>query len=147
MQVGKPALLFCRFQQPYAASEPAQGATPPFANNPFDTLRRWRTRLAMEFICLPTFERCSTGLFSEQDLSELECVLMLDPEAGDLIPHGRGLRKLRRPLPGRGKSGGARVIYYHINDENLIYLVFAYAKNRQENLTKDQLKQLGKLLT
>jgi hypothetical protein len=101
----------------------------------------------MEFIRLPTFERCSAGLLTEQEIFELELVLILDPEAGDLIPHGHGLRKLRRPLPGRGKSGGARIIYYHINDKDLIYLVFAYAKNRLENLTGDQLKQLTRLLS
>lgn len=100
----------------------------------------------MEFCRLPTFERCVSGLMTEQDVFELELVLMLQPDAGALIPGARGLRKLRRPLPGRGKSGGARVIYYHVRDEHLIYLVFAYAKNRQENLTPAQIKQLSQLL-
>lgn len=76
---------------------------------------------------------------TETDVMELEIALILRPEVGALIPGGRGLRKLRRPLAGRGKSGGARVIYYYISDDATIYLVFAYAKNRQPDLTRDQL--------
>ena len=52
---------------------------------------------------------------------ELEIALMLRPETGALIPGGKGLRKLRRPLAGRGKSGGARVIYYYISNDATIY--------------------------
>ncbi len=73
--------------------------------------------------------------------------LLADPEADDLIPAGHGLRKLRHPLPGRGKRGGARIIYYHISSEGLIYLVFAYAKNVREDLTRDQLKLLTQLIS
>lgn len=82
---------------------------------------------------------------TEADVMELEIALMLSPEAGALIPGGKGLRKVRRPLAGRGKSGGARVIYYYLSHDATIYLVFAYAKNRQSDLTKDQLATLVKL--
>lgn len=63
-----------------------------------------------------------------------------------MIPGGKGLRKLRRLLAGRGKSGGARVIYYYISHESTIYLVFTYAKNRQADLNKDQLATLTKFV-
>jgi len=101
----------------------------------------------VEFVRLPTFERTAVGLFTEQEVFELELALLADPSAGDLIPAGHGLRKVRRPLAGRGKRGGARVIYYHISTEGLIYLVFAYAKNVQEDLTRDQLKLLAQLIS
>ena len=77
---------------------------------------------------------------------ELEIALLLNPEAGAVIPGARGLRKLRRPLAGRGKSGGARVIYYYIGNEAVIYLVFAYAKNRQTDLTKRQIAILAEFV-
>jgi hypothetical protein len=48
---------------------------------------------------------------SEADIFELEMLLTVRPEAGDLIPGGRGLRKLRSPAKGHGKRGSARVIY------------------------------------
>jgi hypothetical protein len=101
----------------------------------------------VEFVRLPTFERTAAGLFSELDVLELELALLANPAAGDLIPAGHGLRKLRRPLAGRGKRSGARVIYYHISTEGRIYLVFAYAKNAQKDLTRVQLKRLAQLIS
>lgn len=68
------------------------------------------------------------------------------PKSGPLIPGGRDLRKIRRPLPGRGKSGGARIIYYYVASDSTIYLVFAYAKCRQADLTKAQLHELSKFV-
>ena len=100
----------------------------------------------MEFIRLPTFEKTATGLFSEADILELEVLLTLHPDAGDVIPGGRGLRKLRRPGKGRGKRGGARVIYYHVTRQHLILLITAYAKNEQEDLDRRQLQLLADLL-
>jgi len=100
----------------------------------------------MEFIRLFSFEKSADGLFTESDLLELEIALITRPNAGDLIPGGKGLRKLRFAAKGHGKRGGARVIYYHIDGDGLIYLVFAYPKNEQENLTHKQLSQLIKLI-
>lgn len=66
----------------------------------------------MVFVELPIFVRCANEFFSDDDMRELQVTLLENPAAGNLIPGGRGLRKLRVPLPGRGKRGGARVIYY-----------------------------------
>lgn len=97
----------------------------------------------MIFVELPGFVRCAAGLFTEEDILRLENTLMENPMAGDLIPGGRGLRKLRVPLEGRGKRGGARVIYYHWVNKDLCYLIHAYAKNVSTNLTPDQLRRLA----
>ncbi len=100
----------------------------------------------MEFKRFRLFEKSSAGLFSEQEVFELELALMADPEAGDLIPGAKGLRKIRRPLIGRGKRGGAQVIYYHVVSDHQILLLYAYAKNRQGDLTPAQTKQLAQLV-
>ena len=100
----------------------------------------------MVFVELPIFTRCANELFSDDDMRELQVILLENPSAGDLIPGGRGLRKLRVPLPGRGKRGGARVIYYHWVSHEQCYLVYAYAKNVAADLTKDQLRRLADVI-
>ena len=100
----------------------------------------------MVFVELPIFVRCAQDLFSDDDLRELQLTLLETRVAGDLIPAGRGLRKLRAPLQGRGKRGGARVIYYHWVSHDQCYLVYAYAKNVAADLTKDQLRRLAELM-
>jgi hypothetical protein len=76
----------------------------------------------------------------------LQNFLLATPDAGDVIPGGSGLRKLRWSVQGRGKRGGARVIYYRYVPGDRIYLIYAYAKNAQENLTRDQIKTLATLM-
>lgn len=100
----------------------------------------------MEFVRFPTFEKTAADLFSEADIFELEMLLAVQPDAGDLIPGGRGLRKLRRAAKGHGKRGGARVIYYHVSRQHIILLIVAYAKNEQEDLDRKQLQILSTLI-
>lgn len=76
-------------------------------------------------------------------LSALENTLLATPEAGDMVEGAGGARKLRIPLYGRGKSGGARVIYFDVGD--VIFLLTAYPKNVREDLTQAQKKQLKEL--
>lgn len=95
---------------------------------------------------MPTFERTAAGLLSETDLFELELLLTVDPDAGDLIPSGRGLRKLRWSAKGRGKRGGARVIYYHVTAQHTILLITTYAKNERDDLDRRQLQVLAALV-
>ena len=100
----------------------------------------------MVFVELPVFLRCAATLFTDDDLADLQRTLLEDPLAGDLIKESGGLRKLRVPLPGRGKRGGARVIYYYWVSEHQCYLLYAYAKNDAENLNKKQLRALADLM-
>lgn len=97
----------------------------------------------MEFIRLPSFEKSAKGLLSESDILEMEEQLVSSPQAGDVIPGARGLRKLRRPAKGRGKRGDSRIIYYFVSHDDLILLIFAYPKNKQSDLTPTQLKLLS----
>jgi hypothetical protein len=71
--------------------------------------------------------------------------LAFQPNSGDVIRGGGGLRKIRWSAQGRGKRGGIRVIYYKI-EEDQIYMLFAYQKNKQEDLTTEQLKVLRNLI-
>ena len=98
------------------------------------------------FIETNAFIRSRGGLISEDELQKLQVALLLNPETGPVIPGSGGLRKMRWAASGRGKRGGARVIYYWRNDRDQIYLLLAYAKNVQENLTPQQLKVLKTLM-
>ncbi|AUB80321.1 type II toxin-antitoxin system RelE/ParE family toxin [Candidatus Thiodictyon syntrophicum] len=100
----------------------------------------------MVFIELPIFVRCAANIFSDEDLAELQRTLLENPTAGDLIPGGRGLRKVRMPLQGRGKRGGARVIYYHWLSKEQCYLVYAFTKNAAADLSKEQLHRLAAVI-
>jgi hypothetical protein len=102
-----------------------------------------------EFVWLPTFERASRKLLSEDDRRSIEVTLCEDPEAGDLMQRTGGFRKLRVPLGGRGKSGGARVIYLADPSRNRLFMALAYAKGTKSTLTRreeDELRRLARLL-
>ncbi|MBX3747045.1 MAG: type II toxin-antitoxin system RelE/ParE family toxin [Verrucomicrobiae bacterium] len=68
--------------------------------------------------------------------------LVSRPDAGTLIRSGDGLRKLRWAASGRGKRGGARVIYYWWTADERILLLDVYTKNDKSDLSKDELKKL-----
>jgi hypothetical protein len=58
------------------------------------------------------FLKDAGGLMSESDRARLVEFVGANPESGDVIPDTGGVRKLRWALPGGGKRGGARVIYF-----------------------------------
>ena len=89
----------------------------------------------MEFIETPTFTRMVTALLSDDEYGRLQNDLAEDPERGDLIEGGGGIRKLRYALQGRGKSGGVRVIYYWLKDNHLICMLVVYPKSKKDDLT------------
>ena len=98
----------------------------------------------MIFVELPAFNR--QKLFDDDGLREIQEQLLAEPAMGDLIPGGRGLRKLRAALPVRGRRGGARVIYYWQTSPQVCYLIFAYAKNKRDDLTPAQIRALAELM-
>jgi hypothetical protein len=75
----------------------------------------------------------------------LQKELLLHPEAGKLITGSGGLRKLRWSMPGKGKRGSIRIIYYFCKP-NTIYMLFPYKKNELETLNPPQLKILKKIM-
>ena len=92
------------------------------------------------------FTRQVQSLLDDDSYRHLQINLILRPDAGDLIPGGGGLRKIRWGARGHGKRGGVRVIYYWAVQQDRILLLLLYAKNEQENLTADQLKVLRKIV-
>jgi len=63
---------------------------------------------------------------SDSERAELVAFIGANPESGEIIPETGGVRKLRWALAGRGKRGGARVIYYFHVQELPISLLSAY---------------------
>ena len=93
------------------------------------------TMQGMVIIETPTFTRLVTELLSDDEYTGLQQVLVENPERGDVIKGGGGIRKLRYGLPGRGKSGGVRAIYYWIKDNQQIYMLVIYPKSKKDDLT------------
>lgn len=83
-----------------------------------------------------------TALLSDDEYRLLQEDIAKNPQAGDLIPGGGGIRKIRFALSGIGKRGGARLIYYWQTSKNKTYLLIAYTKAKKENLDSDQVKIL-----
>lgn len=90
------------------------------------------------------FTKIIKALLSDDEYRELQEALIKVPTSGKIITGSGGIRKIRWRLQGRGKSGGARIIYYWATRESQIFMLFAYPKNEKENLTKEQLSILKK---
>lgn len=86
------------------------------------------------------------GLMAESDRARLVEFIGANPEAGDLIPETDGVRKLRWALRGRGKRGGARVIYLFHNERLPVFLLAAYGKNEKANLTNAERNAMSRLV-
>ena len=99
----------------------------------------------MIFVETPTFEADREAHFTDETFADLQQLLADRPDAGSVIPGAQGLRKIRVAQPGRGKRGGARVIYYWRTAENQILLVAVFAKNVRVDLTPTQLRALAKV--
>jgi mRNA-degrading endonuclease RelE of RelBE toxin-antitoxin system len=94
----------------------------------------------------PEFLAASRGFFDEDQRTLLISYLAAHPLAGDLISGTGGVRKLRWALAGRGKRGGARVIYYVHSERLPLFLLTAYAKNVRADLSAKERAELKALV-
>jgi len=92
----------------------------------------------MVFIETSLFTQQVTSLLDDDDYAAFQAMLIRNPQAGDVIAGTGGLRKVRVGLPGGGKRGGARVVYYWFNDRDQIGLLMIYPKNKQADLSAQQ---------
>ena len=90
---------------------------------------------AVELIETSTFARQITTLLSDEEYAKFQVRLAANPDLGAVIRGSGGIRKVRVAVGSRGKSGGARVIYYWAVRRNLILLLYAYPKNVAADLT------------
>lgn len=96
---------------------------------------------------LDTFIRRAKAIMADDERMEIVAYLAANPEAG--VALGGGLRKVRVPRPGGGKSGGYRTLYVFGGNHMPVILVTVFAKNEKDNLTKAELAhavQLSKAL-
>ncbi len=94
---------------------------------------------------LPKFKAEAAELIGADEMEALAIYLIEHPAAGDVIPGSGGVRKLRWAAKGKGKRGGARIIYLYVMVAARIYLMRCYAKNVKTDLTADEKKQLRQL--
>jgi len=79
---------------------------------------------------------------ADAEYAEFQQVLARHPTAGDVIPGLGGLRKIRWAAKGKGKRGGARIIYLLLAAPEVIYLLYAYAKGDMADLNPEQKARL-----
>lgn len=92
------------------------------------------------------FMRRVVEYLSDESYAQLQWYLLGDPEAGDLVQTGGGIRKVRWTAAGKGKRGGTRVIYYLASARGELFMLDIYAKSEKEDLTADELKELRKVV-
>ena len=99
------------------------------------------------FIEVPLFTRRweEIGL-DDNDLLALQIMLLKDPESGPIIEGTGGIRKVRFALKNRGKRGCVRVCYTDFEEFEVTYLITAFTKKEQENLTQEEKNVLKKLV-
>lgn len=80
---------------------------------------------------------------TDDERTEAINMLAANPECGDIVPGGGGIRKVRFAIGRKGKSSGVRIIYYFHNKRVPVFLLAVFAKNVQANLTKAETNMLG----
>ena len=87
-----------------------------------------------------TYTKQAEKLLSNDERMFVIDFLSHNPESGDVIQGTGGVRKVRIAASGRGKRGGARVIFYYLDDSLPLFALAIYAKNVKTDLTPDEKK-------
>lgn len=90
----------------------------------------------------PAFTKAVLQILREEDYFGLQDLLIDTPDAGDVIPGSKGLRKIRVASGGKGKRGGSRVIYYWYVDPEKIQFCRIYEKSNQADLSKPEIQKI-----
>ena len=99
------------------------------------------------FIEVPIFTRRWKVIgLGDDELKSLQIMLLKNPVLGQIMEGTGGIRKVRFPLENRGKSGSVRVCYTDFAEYEVIYLITAFEKKEQENLTMEEKNAIKKLV-
>jgi mRNA-degrading endonuclease RelE of RelBE toxin-antitoxin system len=97
---------------------------------------------AMEIVETSIFARQLLRQLSDDEYRTLQAALATTPTLGAVIRGSGGIRKVRWGLGGRGKRGGARVVYYWATSRDILLMLFIFEKSEQDDLTPGQLREL-----
>lgn len=100
----------------------------------------------IETIVTSIFSHQVQELLTDEEYRLLQIAIIQHPESGDIIPGSGGLRKKRWSLGGKGKRGGTRTIYFWAVGKGQVLMLLIYAKNEKDDLSKEQLKILRKII-
>ena len=89
----------------------------------------------------PTFQKQVAKVWTEAERLEFIAWIAANPTAGDVIPGADGARKVRWAVQGKGKRGGARVVYFNLSDDELVLLVAVYAKADKTNILPNEIER------
>jgi hypothetical protein len=106
----------------------------------------FKTVIQTRVIATSIYEKRIARLLPAEDRIEMENAIAVSPEAHPIIPGTKGVRKARWSRPGTGKRGGIRVAYYFWVEPHAVVMITAYAKNKKENLTDADKKELRKIV-
>ena len=84
---------------------------------------------------------------TEEEQHRIKVFMSENPDGGDVVPGTGGARKVRYPLRGRGKSGGARIITFYSGDDIPVFLIDIYAKGERIDLSQRERNALRAILT
>lgn len=93
-----------------------------------------------------SFTKKIYDVISDDEYGQLQWRLAKNPELGVVIPSGGGIRKIRWQIEGKGKRGGARVIYYWVTDNDEILFLDIYRKTDRDDLTKREIEFFKQLV-
>jgi mRNA-degrading endonuclease RelE of RelBE toxin-antitoxin system len=100
----------------------------------------------LEFIETTGFSKLRENYLNDTQFNLLQLYLINFPDAGDVIRGSGGVRKLRWGLPGQGKRGGLRVVYYWISKDEQILFLTVYRKTEAADLSQEAIREMRKLV-
>ena len=100
----------------------------------------------MEFMETTGFSKLREDYLNDTQFNLLQLYLINYPDAGDVIRGSGDVRKLRWGLPGHGKRGGLRVIYYWMSKDEQILFLTVYRKTEAADLSQGAIREMRRLV-
>ncbi len=88
----------------------------------------------------PVYSHKVAGMLTADERDAVAAFISENPMAGNVVRGSGGVRKVRWAQQGRGKSGGARIIYFNRLANGEIWLLTIYAKGDRSTIPAHELK-------